>query len=256
LSLRLLSEISSDDYKTSKESVFEFHTDFSWPHLPNYMPDIVVGEYEDINTHKKSIDHHISWGDFVEDESGIYKYVVEERSNYSGEWLLLTENYIADYKNIQSSDREVYLSLLNGSERNYDMSYTYRIKAVNLAGLESEYVYTDAVSTVKTEKVLSNVSNYPNPFYSRNETTKIFYFLREDSGIEITIYDSMGHFVRKFNFTKGMEGKSAKGDCEIEWDGKNEASEFVEKGGYFVVIEAPEASGISKKIVRMVGVIH
>lgn len=256
LSLQLKSEISSNNYRTSKVSVFEFHTDFSWPHLPNYMPDIIVGEYEDIHTHEKYIDHHISWGDFVEVESGIEKYVVEEKSNYSGEWFFLTENLIVDYQNIKSSDREVYLSLVNGYERNYDMSYTYRIKAVNLAGLESEYVYTDSVSTVKTEKVLSNVSNYPNPFYSRTETTKIFYFLREDSGIEITIYDSMGHYVRKFNYTKGIAGKSSKGDCEIEWNGKNEAGEFVEKGGYFVVIEAPEAEGDSKKIVRMVGVIH
>ena len=255
LSLRLKSEITTNNYRTSRESVYKFHTDFTAPDATMYTPQLAVTEMEDSNTHVKYIHHAISWGkdSFVDNESGLRKFIIEEKSNYTGQWTYLTERYTSN-PNIPS--RNIDLDVKNGNERKYDMSYSYRVKAVNNAGLESIYIYTDTMSTVKTQKVLSNVSNYPNPFKSRVEKTKIFYFLREDSGIEINIYDSMGHYVRKYNFTKGIAGKSTQGDCSIEWDGKNEASEFVEKGGYFVVIEAPEATGEDKKIVRMVGVIH
>jgi flagellar hook assembly protein FlgD len=136
------------------------------------------------------------------------------------------------------------------------MSYAYRIRAENQAGLFSDYIYSDPLTTIQTNTVISHVSNYPNPFNSRRENTNIFYYLNQDTGIEIRIYDSMGHFVRKYNYTTGTSGKSLKGDCSLEWDGKNEQGEYVAKGGYFVVIEAPEARGDDRKVVRMVGVIH
>ncbi|MDD5455535.1 MAG: hypothetical protein PHV30_00725 [Candidatus Margulisbacteria bacterium] len=230
----------------SKTSYFEFKTDFSPPHLPNYPPSVVISD-TDVN----NITHQITWGDFLEEESGIGKFIVEEKSNYSPSWSVVKENYISDPASIKSSDR---LAVMYNRKPN--MSYTYRIKAQNLAGLLSDYIYTNSVTTVETNKVLSHVSNYPNPFYSRKEKTKLFYFLNQDTGIEIKVYDSIGHFVKKFTFTGGLQGKSVKGDCEVEWDGKDEAGEYVEKGGYFVVIEAPEAKGEVTKVVRMVGVVH
>lgn len=230
----------------SKEAHFAFKTDFSPPFLPNSSLEIVVNDH-DMN----SISHHLIWADFIEAESKLDSYIVEQKANYSPAWNFIKQISIKNPDNITPAEHSI--NLIN---RVPDMSYSYRVKAVNKAGLSSEYLYTKAVTSTQTKKVLSNVSNYPNPFYSRREETKIFYYLNQNTGVVVAIYDSMGHFVKKFNYSQGIAGKSMKGDCEIAWNGTNEAGEFVSKGGYFVVIEAPEAEGGDNKIIHMIGVIH
>lgn len=230
----------------SKQSLVPFRTDFSPPHLPNYAIDVQVGD-----DGAGRLNHLLNWEDFSDPESGLGGFSIEEKSDYTATWNHVAAISIADPVASQINERR--LLLLN---RKANMSYTYRIMAENRAGLLSDYIYSTPVTTVTTNKVLSNVSNYPNPFKSRSEKTTIFYYLNQDTGIEIRIYDSVGHFVRKYNYTSGISGKSVKGDCALEWDGRNEVGEYVEKGGYFVVIEAPGATGVDRKIVRMVGVIH
>ena len=226
----------------SKPVVIPFMTDFSPPHLPNYPIDVQIDGTK----------HLLSWEDFSDPVSGIKRFYIEEKSNYIPSWNLITVlPPVSDPMQPKISER--YYST---QSRKPNMSYTYRVKAENQAGLMSDYIYSTPLTTADTDKVLSSVSNYPNPFNSRKEKTTLFYYLNQDTGIEVRIYDSIGHFVRKFNYTAGIIGKTVKGDCTMEWDGKNEQGEYVAKGGYFVVIEAPDTKGEDKKIVRMVGVIH
>lgn len=226
----------------SKPVVIPFMTDFSPPHLPNYPIDVQID----------GTNHLLSWEDFFDPVSGIKRFYIEEKSNYIPSWNLITLlPLVSDPMQPKISER--YFST---QPRKPNMSYSYRVKAENQAGLMSDYIYSTPITTVDTDKVLSNVSNFPNPFNSRKEKTTLFYYLNQDTGIETRIFDSMGHFVRKYNYTVGIIGKTVKGDCTMEWDGKNEQGEYVAKGGYFVVIEAPDSKGDDKKVVRMIGVIH
>ncbi len=232
----------------SKPAILPFMTDFSPPHLPNYPIDVQLD----------GTNHLLSWEDFSDPVSGIKRFYIEEKSNYSPSWnQLVVLPPVIDPMQPKVSER--YYStqqLIPPQPRKPNMSYTYRVRAENQAGLMSDYIYSVPITTVDTNKVLSNVSNFPNPFNSRKQNTTLFYYLNQDTGIEVRIYDSMGHFVRKYNYTSGIISKSVKGDCSMDWDGKNEQGEYVAKGGYFVVIEAPDTKGEEKKVIRMVGVIH
>ena len=235
----------------SKQISIPFMTDFSPPHMPNYAIDVQVGDDGNGN-----INHMLNWEDFSDPESGIKQFYIEEKSNFMPGWNQKAGILVSDPFHPNINEKHFVFSNNDGSPRQPNMSYTYRVRAENQAGLFSDYIYSDPVTTVKTNKVLSNVSNYPNPFSSRKEKTTLFYYLNQDAGIEIKIYDSLGHFVRKYNYVSGIVGKTIQGACTLEWDGRNEQGEYVEKGGYFVVIEAPEAKGEDRKIVRMMGVIH
>jgi hypothetical protein len=143
-----------------------------------------------------------------------------------------------------------------------DTPYQYRVKAVNAAGLHSLYLDSgERIMTTNTTETIFNVSNYPNPFYSAFQTTRIVFSLNQNIDAYITLYDSMGHFVRRFDSKQITKESGSTGSgyyCFVDWDGRNETGQFVSKGGYFAVIEAaPYASGGKPaKVVRMIGVIH
>ncbi len=67
--------------------------------------------------------------------------------------------------------------------------------------------------------------NYPNPF---NPTTKIKYFLPEESYVELKIYDLMGKEVKNL-----ISGNQKPGYREVVWNGRNNNREQVTSGVYF-----------------------
>lgn len=101
--------------------------------------------------------------------------------------------------------------------------------------------------------LLEGLTNYPNPFHSRSESTSIAYQLPADVPVKVRIYDLFGYRVKEFNFYPGeMGGRS--GQNTIAWDGTDESGDKVAKGGYVcqVTVEGDQPA----RAVRKIGVIH
>ena len=94
------------------------------------------------------------------------------------------------------------------------------------------------------------LSNYPNPFDSRNEATTIVYSVASLANVKIRIYDIFGYIVRDYPDMQSVSGLN-----KISWDGTNSSGQKVAKGGYICRIEISYGS---KPIVitRKIGVIH
>ena len=94
------------------------------------------------------------------------------------------------------------------------------------------------------------VSNYPNPFDSRNSDTTIVYSIANQANVRMKIYDLFGNMVREYPEMVNVTGLN-----KVVWDGTNEIGQKVAKGGYICLIEVYYGS---KPIVitRKIGVIH
>ncbi|MCP3681345.1 MAG: hypothetical protein GY861_01520, partial [bacterium] len=84
---------------------------------------------------------------------------------------------------------------------------------------------------VQTSKKVDYLSNYPNPFYAKRETTKIRYTLKEDSDVILRIYDLVGGLVLEKEFSSGNT-YSVAGPNEYVWDGRNGNGDIVMIGSY------------------------
>jgi hypothetical protein len=108
------------------------------------------------------------------------------------------------------------------------------------------------------EPIITDVINAPNPFDSRKAglegQTQIMYTLAKDVPVRVTLYDLLGFRVRRWDFPAGQNGGRA-GANHFLWDGANEASQKVSKGGYLaqIEIETPETV---VTVIRKIGVIH
>ncbi|MFH1754388.1 MAG: hypothetical protein ABIA59_01680, partial [Candidatus Latescibacterota bacterium] len=73
--------------------------------------------------------------------------------------------------------------------------------------------------------------NYPNPFRAGNETTRIAYFLKNQSDVTIKIYSMAGNVVYEKVYSRG-DPHTLPGAREAEWDGRNMKGETVRNGIY------------------------
>ncbi len=94
--------------------------------------------------------------------------------------------------------------------------------------------------------VVNEVSNYPNPFDSRVETTTLVYILNQDAPVTVRIYTVLGALVKEWVFGKAEAGGQA-GANELTWDGANGLGPKVATGAYILLIKAdvPGAAGAS-----------
>jgi glucuronoarabinoxylan endo-1,4-beta-xylanase len=87
--------------------------------------------------------------------------------------------------------------------------------------------------------------NYPNPFSS---TTAIPYGLKQESNIQVIIYDILGRIVRKFDV-----GYQTAGAHNILWDGRNNLGQRIASGIYFYRLNAGGESQVKKMIFNQGG---
>jgi len=116
----------------------------------------------------------------------------------------------------------------------------------------------NVIAAVVPTRMLSGVTNFPNPFAAGRETTRIRYTLTLDSAVKIRIYTLLGDLVRVLRCDSGAPG-CGKGDAsglanELFWDGRNGAGTAVANGMYLAEISVESAAGGQKEI-RRIGVL-
>jgi len=81
---------------------------------------------------------------------------------------------------------------------------------------------------------IAGITNYPNPFNSNIERTKIRYRLGADADeVTIRIYDITGGLVRELDGSTNAESSSIWGKYnDVEWDGRNDRGDLVLNGIY------------------------
>ena len=118
------------------------------------------------------------------------------------------------------------------------------IEALILLGAVTVY------SVFAEPEVYRILTNYPNPFDSRQESTTILYALGTDSSVKAKIYDLFGNLVRDY-----QEKDETAGVKRIIWDGTDDEGSKVAKGGYICAVEIKNSS--SKVLAtRKIGIVH
>jgi hypothetical protein len=91
---------------------------------------------------------------------------------------------------------------------------------------------------VPTEFALNQ--NYPNPF---NPTTTIEYSLNAPSKVRMVVYNALGQMVRTLVNNQSQKA----GSYSLQWDGRDNAGNFVSSGVYFYRLDADQMT-MSKKM--------
>lgn len=96
------------------------------------------------------------------------------------------------------------------------------------------------VKESKNSSKFSSFSNYPNPF---NPSTTIEYSLKDDSIIEIKIFDNFGRLVRSL-----FKGQSTSGTHNLAWDGRDDNDKQLSSGLYYYQIKSETFSSANKML--------
>jgi hypothetical protein len=110
--------------------------------------------------------------------------------------------------------------------------------------------FAAAFSAVPTLEAYNVITNYPNPFNSRQENTTILYTLTADCAVTAKIYDLFGNQVKEY-----PEKTETAGVKRVVWDGTNDNGAKVAKGGYIFVIEIKN-DGVKVMATRKIGIVH
>ncbi len=88
--------------------------------------------------------------------------------------------------------------------------------------------------------------NYPNPF---NPETWIPYRLARAADVTLTIYDTKGVLVRRFDLGYQAAGYYTDRAKAVYWDGRNASGEPIASGNYFYQLEAGAFSATRKLVI-------
>ena len=88
--------------------------------------------------------------------------------------------------------------------------------------------------------------NYPNPF---NPETWIPYHLAADTDVQLTIYDTTGAVVRRFDLGLQPTGHYTDRAKAVYWDGRNDNGEPVVSGVYFYQLNANDYSATRRMVI-------
>jgi len=114
------------------------------------------------------------------------------------------------------SVNEGYINIPSNDPLNPIISLVHLILNTIVSGIDNEQEYLPAKYALH--------QNYPNPF---NPTTIIKYDLKENSRVNLSVFNLLGEKVKTL-----VDGVESAGNNSIEWDGKNEYREEVSTGVY------------------------
>jgi hypothetical protein len=118
-------------------------------------------------------------------------------------------------------------------------TYYYKLDVQDADGALRE-LYRGSAFVPARELVLEQ--NYPNPF---NPSTTISFYLPEDSGVRLEIFDINGRLIRRL-----ADGAFPSGPHQQSWDGRNDSGERIATGVYIYRLTA-EKRQLSRKMVLL-----
>ncbi len=122
-------------------------------------------------------------------------------------WFSPGHGYIADITSFGGEE-----------DPNFTQAEFFSCLGENLTGVEEK-------SESQKDFNFTLMQNYPNPF---NPRTKIGYYLFEESGVELSIYNALGQKVKTL-----ISQHQTPGGKEVFWDGKDDKGNEVSSGIYF-----------------------
>jgi hypothetical protein len=231
--------------KSRSQAGFESEVGVSLPIIVDLSPPVFEGKLQVKRAPRREKVIIITWKEAKENDqgSGVSHYELQKRTGSIQKWTTLSARIPAFQKGI------TYIEEKPGV-------YYYRIRAIDKVGNKSAWILGDKPITLGAlpKEVISELSNYPNPFDSRRETTKIIYRLNQPTDVILEIYDLGGYLVKTFSAKSGEKGGRV-GYNELEWDGRDSNGEKVAKGVYLLLIKAT-CGGKGAKKIRKIGVIH
>lgn len=204
----------------------------------------------------------VAWPTVTAGPSGILGYLIEYRIGGSPTWFNAKTGAKSAAMAVQSSGgQSLTVAALSANDVVSGNSFVagglpngtvyMRMSAVTGAGIASPS--SDPIKLQLgplPDEGISDASNYPNPFDSRQRATTFHYALSRNADVSIKIFSVFGRLVKETGFAAGTEGGRL-GSNNVQWDGTDFSGTKVSKGIYLVVIE----SGGAKEVLR-VGVIH
>ena len=97
-----------------------------------------------------------------------------------------------------------------------------------------------------TPKEMALLPNYPNPF---NLETWIPYHLSNDADVTLTVYDTKGVVVRRFELGHQPAGFYTARAKAAYWDGRNERGESVASGLYFYQLQVGDYTALRRMVI-------
>jgi len=96
-------------------------------------------------------------------------------------------------------------------------------------------------------------SNYPNPFGSpsRGETTTLYYYLRTDAEVQISIYSLLGELVWQRIFEATDPQGRVGAHTDVAWDATNMTGDKVLNGVYIAYLKTGDGQQATRKIAVM-----
>ncbi len=152
----------------------------------------------------------------------------------------ITAQTISISGNVSTSTTPVKNALVTFEDNSFDVGkkYTVLTDASGNYGINVLITSVEAQNNIPTKFDLEQ--NYPNPFSSK---TTIQYSLKQNSDVQVTIYDILGRIVRKYS-----AGIQSTGSHKLLWDGCNNFGSKVATGTYFYKLQAGGESLVKKMI--------
>lgn len=167
-------------------------------------------------TKEELFDKNALWYHKIDLQSGIISVALSQKSNQQtiqGNGDILTIRFESQTY-VGSDDLEVVdIEALNG-----------RGEHMSLLAKPVYWQETSQKNVIEASKDYQLFSNFPNPF---NPNTSIPYKLKNDSHIQIYIYDINGRLVKQL-----FDGYQTSGLHRVEWDGEDHLGKKVSSGVY------------------------
>ncbi len=180
---------------------------------------------------------------WLDPESGLKSYRILRKSNQEPSWKSIITG------NVLSQD----VLVLNHEEKNNRL-YHFAVSVQNKAGVWSEPSVPREVDLRSGVALVDTLFNSPNPFDSRKESTTIYYTLRDNSTVELYLYDMFGYLIRSWVFPAGSPGGQKSNS--LIWDGTNAFGTRVSKGAYILVLNATDQNGLMMRKKYAIGLIR
>jgi flagellar hook assembly protein FlgD len=207
--------------------------------VDNTQPDKPHLQYPALASTVTSITPHLKWEEAADAEYYLVMYSNDEQFSDS---------------QVASATGNDYLLEL-GSQG----TYYWKVKAVDLAGNESEWSQTWNFQLGELDRSTFQVANFsmqPNPFSPDQDGVfdelVIGFTLQQPGDVTLTIYNLAGQKVFKREL-----GELTWGDHQLAWNGKNQQNQRVKKGAYILHLTAKNPNyGAVASIIKHILVLY